>query len=1007
MSYKPVALGDINVGKTAFTIQTYDPKIAVSYKKQAIIDNQPCVLDVLETAAQEKLKNQIIRVKGSNKIPIILVGNKCERHTECEVLSEEGMNMTKRLGHEFVESSTKTFLNVERPFYTVVQMTEKKSIPEEEKWFKNQLKRECILFLDYNSFQNIEFIDEYANNGNLCDYLKSNFTIMDWNIKLKFAKQIASAVRYLHENKIVHRDLHSKNILIHNGNIKICDFGISKSLLDPSIESSKRLGTIRYSDPEYLNNAENYSRNEKSDIYSIGVLLWEISSGHAPFANKSIKFKDIILAIILGEREAIIKGTPRKYAEIYTACWQGNPDLRPHIHQVTRDLDNVDITDIVNLTGQTINELQGDSSLNSTELSFSAQINSLENRLKDLGKVDITDIIEGENDDLLYSTELPLSTRTNSLNNHLMTIQNTEPSKEKLKEIVENVKLSHKNAQLAKDESANEIKSTTAIKKKPLMIRIKDELIHYWDGTKLLGLEIKISTKLLYKLLKGHKLTRREYRQLRRTTTDLFRLVPFAVFIIVPFMEFLLPVVLKLFPNMLPSTFEDKFSKEEKKRKLLKVRLEMAKFLQETLEDTGAVGSKKAEAAKEFAEFFRKVRTTGEQANTEDLLRIANLFEDELTLDNLSRPQLVSMCRYMNINAFGTDNFLRFQIRARMKSIEEDDAMIMSEGVDSLTIPELQHACQSRGIRTIGVSPARLRSELNQWLDLHLNHKIPSTLLILSRAFSFPDRAELADQAEALQATLNSLPENLVNEVNEQVSEADGGVTYKQKLEVIEEQEELIAEEKAQKEKEEAGRKAQKEAQEAAKAGGVQVIKEEDDARMTELQLQELRAALSILSSKSAVLEEREALNEIKEDREEYKEDIEELKETGKEESKASHRLSERLEKMIQKIDKELEQYDSEVGSKLNLIQANESGQISVKDLEEALRIIKHTPGDNEKIQKIVKKLDVDADGLVFLDHISELCVEGEGLGVLVESEEKDGKGKKVKKPKKEDIVQS
>ncbi|CAJ0871244.1 9609_t:CDS:2 [Entrophospora sp. SA101] len=300
MSYKPVALGDINVGKTAFTIQTYDPKIAVSYKKQAIIDNQPCVLDVLETAAQgeytplwdqlirdgegfllvysisshstfeqvEKLKNQIIRVKGSNKIPIILVGNKCERHTECEVLSEEGMNMTKRLGHEFVESSTKTFLNVERPFYTVVQMTEKKSIPEEEKWFKNQLKRECILFLDYNSFQNIEFIDggsfgtiscasskyhqglvalksinidkkytfeqllneakqhlkvehhsnilrfygitkeKYANNGNLCDYLKSNFTIMDWNIKLKFAKQIASAVRYLHENKIVHRDLY-------------------------------------------------------------------------------------------------------------------------------------------------------------------------------------------------------------------------------------------------------------------------------------------------------------------------------------------------------------------------------------------------------------------------------------------------------------------------------------------------------------------------------------------------------------------------------------------------------------------------------------------------------------------------------------------------------------------------------------------------------------------------------------------------------------------------------
>src|ERR1044071_5055559 len=91
--------------------------------------------------------------------------------------------------------------------------------------------------------------------------------------------------------------------------------------------------------------------------------------------------------------------------------------------------------------------------------------------------------------------------------------------------------------------------------------------------------------------------------------------------------------------------------------------------------------------------------------------------------------------------------------------------MIMAEGVDSLTIPELQHACQSRGIRTIGVSPARLRSELNQWLDLHLNHKVPSTLLILSRAFSFADRNELANQAEALQATLSSLPDNLVNKI--------------------------------------------------------------------------------------------------------------------------------------------------------------------------------------------------------------------------------------------------
>ena len=61
--------------------------------------------------------------------------------------------------------------------------------------------------------KNYMFVLEYANNGNLCDYLKSNFNTMDWNIKLKFAKQIVSAVRHLHENKIVHRDLVCINII--------------------------------------------------------------------------------------------------------------------------------------------------------------------------------------------------------------------------------------------------------------------------------------------------------------------------------------------------------------------------------------------------------------------------------------------------------------------------------------------------------------------------------------------------------------------------------------------------------------------------------------------------------------------------------------------------------------------------------------------------------------------------------------------------------------------------
>jgi LETM1 and EF-hand domain-containing protein 1 len=68
-----------------------------------------------------------------------------------------------------------------------------------------------------------------------------------------------------------------------------------------------------------------------------------------------------------------------------------------------------------------------------------------------------------------------------------------------------------------------------------------------------------------------------------------------------------------------------------------------------------------------------QVRNTGETPSHTDVVRVAKLFHDDITLDNLSRPQLVSMCRYMNINAFGTDNFLKHQIRSRLEKIRIDD----------------------------------------------------------------------------------------------------------------------------------------------------------------------------------------------------------------------------------------------------------------------------------------------------------------------------------------------
>ncbi|EUC67390.1 leucine zipper EF-hand transmembrane-like protein [Rhizoctonia solani AG-3 Rhs1AP] len=549
---------------------------------------------------------------------------------------------------------------------------------------------------------------------------------------------------------------------------------------------------------------------------------------------------------------------------------------------------------------------------------------------------------------------------------------------------------------------------------------IKHEANHYWDGSKLLAAEVRVSSKLLRKVLNGARLTRRERRQLTRTTNDLLRLIPFAVFVLVPFMEILLPVALKLFPNMLPSTFEDKFAAQEKQRKLLKVRLEMAKFLQDTLKESPLKSGSNILSTDEFKNFFLKVRSTGESPSVEEVVKVAKLFDTDLTLDNLSRPQLVSICRYMGLNAFGTDNFLRYQIRSRLVEIRRDDEVILNEGVDSLSTKELQHACQSRGLRTIGVSPSRLREEMGEWIDLHLTNRVSGVLLILSRAFMW-DRDGDVPVLKGLESVMSSLPDTLLSEAELEVDSEKA--SYKQKLEVLQQQEELIDDEAEQEAKEEDVRRQRRAAEERAKReeealtaqallpeSELQAPAEEDDARMTTEQLTELGEALSILSAKSSVIKERDELRALMEENQRVEEENAAQKAEGEPATTPSNPLIKKIRAMLTKVDQQLEAYDTKVGSSLQMITCDSQGKIPVHDLERALRVIKHAPGEDE-IEGLVHKLDVDHDGYVVLEHVLGLVRE-EGLGIVLDDEAKNivGQGREIidsnLKPKKEDIVQ-
>ncbi|PCG88928.1 Hypothetical protein PENO1_107490 [Penicillium occitanis (nom. inval.)] len=325
-------------------------------------------------------------------------------------------------------------------------------------------------------------------------------------------------------------------------------------------------------------------------------------------------------------------------------------------------------------------------------------------------------------------------------------------------------------------------------KKMTLGQKIKHEIQHYWDGTKLLATEVRISTKLAMKMAAGYELSRRENRQLQRTVKDLARLVPFSVFVIVPFAELLLPIALRIFPNMLPSTYEGQKSRDKKAETLRGTRKEVSAFLKDTLKETGLPLSAETARKEEFTEFFQKLRSTGESPSDADVIKVIKIFKDDLTLDNLSRPQLV-------------DAMLRYNIRHRMRQIKRDDRAISYEGVDSLSVPELQMACASRGLRTHGVSPGRLRDDLSMWLDLRLKQGVPSTMLVLSNAYQYATQSkdpELSSQIDALRSVLSSIPEELFHEIELEVHNAEGAATNRQRLEVIKEQQELIEEENTQ-----------------------------------------------------------------------------------------------------------------------------------------------------------------------------------------------------------------
>ncbi|XP_045769487.1 mitochondrial proton/calcium exchanger protein isoform X3 [Maniola jurtina] len=545
--------------------------------------------------------------------------------------------------------------------------------------------------------------------------------------------------------------------------------------------------------------------------------------------------------------------------------------------------------------------------------------------------------------------------------------------------------------------------------KKSLKERIMGELRHYYHGFRLLFIEVRISASLLFKILKGHSLTRREHRLLVTTIGDLFRMVPFIVFIVVPFLEFALPVFIKLFPNMLPSTFESRSQTEAKLKQHLKVKLEMAKFFQETLDQMAPQASNRhSELAKEFTGFFNKIRTSGDVATSEEIMKFSKLFEDEITLDSLQRPHLVALCKVLNVSTIGTSAMLRFHLRMKLRSLAADDKMIAKEGVDSLNFSELQQACKARGMRAYGVSEERLRKELRNWLDLSLNEKVPQSLLLLSRALMVPEHVPTTYK---LKATILALPEQVATQTSAAIGEKEGKVDFKTKLDTIKLEEQKIKEERkelqeAEREKEmlEAKKREKEELKDKAPilddlstpvmvdpapVIAVDAVKPKTEEGLSGKDIEVIEDALEKLAiQKKSLLLEKESIQELKSELLDYSEDVKEMDEIVKTKqadlklTKGARRLYRAVNNMISKLDAVLIELEKkEEALKTTLEQTKSEPEkakeqlIQIDELMHSIKSLQKVPDEAKLklIQDVLGRLDDDFDGQLKIDDVLKM----------------------------------
>ena len=205
-------------------------------------------------------------------------------------------------------------------------------------------------------------------------FLQQNHNGLTWKERTKIAYEIINALYFIQKENAIHRDLHSGNVLYSqfNNTWRISDLGFC----GPANKSSKCIyGNLPYIAPEIITGRE---YTFASDIYSIAILMWEISSGQPPFIN--YEDSDILMNIISGIRPKIVSGTPLEYTNLMKQCWDADPLKRPDIGTLVKKMREISLYYQNTINESTQAQLDNNIERNKTSSKlFTSKIHQFEN----------------------------------------------------------------------------------------------------------------------------------------------------------------------------------------------------------------------------------------------------------------------------------------------------------------------------------------------------------------------------------------------------------------------------------------------------------------------------------------------------------------------------------------------------------------------------------------------------------------------------------------------------